>query len=155
MNSEVQEFWAGFLKANSDVPADTPYQVWYFGNSLKMARDLAELVLSGTKTATASLLETNVREPEKSPIDGGYSVVTDFGGSPICVIRTVAISHVPFNSVDAAFAFDEGEDDRTLETWREGHREYFTKEAADVVSISTRIRSSAANGLNYFSLNEL
>ncbi len=27
--------------------------------------------------------------------------------------------------VDAAFAFDEGEDDRSLESWRNAHRTYF------------------------------
>jgi hypothetical protein len=29
--------------------------------------------------------------------------------------------------VDAAFAFDEGEDDRTLTSWRSGHERYFRR----------------------------
>ena len=97
-----------------------------------MAKELASLVLSGTKTATASLLETNNRQPDKAPIDGGYSVVTDLEGHPVCVLRTTEIRHIAFNEVDESFAFDEGEGDRTLESWRRGHWEYFSKEAADL-----------------------
>jgi uncharacterized protein YhfF len=32
-----------------------------------------------------------------------------------------------FNDVDAAFAYDEGEGDRSLEYWRRAHRRYFTR----------------------------
>ena len=129
---KASEFWAAFLKANREIDPNTSYQVWYFGNTPEMARDLAELVLSGKKTATASLLETNKRQPENAPIENGYSVVTDMEGLPICVIRTTEITHMPFSDVDAAFAYDEGEDDRTLESWRDAHRDYFSKEAASL-----------------------
>jgi uncharacterized protein YhfF len=128
----TEEFWREFLKANPDMPRDTPYQVWYFGNSTEMARELAELVLSGSKTATASLLETNKLQPENAPIDDCYSVITNFEGEPMCVIQTAEIRHIPFKNVDAAFAYDEGEDDRTLESWRTAHSDYFTKEAAQL-----------------------
>ena len=130
MSRIVEEFWAAFLKAEPAVPPDTPYQVWYFGNTPEMARELAELVLHGRKTATASLLETNKRQPENAPMENGFSVVTDMEGVPMCVIRTTEIMHVPFRDVDAALAYDEGEDDRTLTSWRAAHRDYFSREAA-------------------------
>ena len=130
MTSKVSEFWNTFLKTDETVASDARYQVWHFGNTAEMANELASLVLSGTKTGTASLLETNIRQPENAPID--YSVVTDLDGSPVCVLRTTEIQHVPFKDVDEPFAFDEGEDDRTLESWRRGHLKYFTKEAADL-----------------------
>lgn len=132
MNAAVSKYWAEFLKTDPAIPPDTPYQVWFFGNTAEMARTLADLVLAGTKTATASLLETNELQPENAPVDGGYSVVTDLEGEPLCVIQTTEIRHLPFKDVDAAFAFDEGEEDRTLESWRRGHRDYFTKEAAQL-----------------------
>jgi uncharacterized protein YhfF len=132
MSQRVEEFWAEFLRAEPAVAPDTLYQVWYFGNTPEMARDLADLVLSGKKTATASLLETNTRQPENAPIEDGFSVVTDMEGIPICVIRTTEMIQMPFSDVDAAFAYDEGEDDRTLESWRNAHRDYFTKEAASL-----------------------
>lgn len=130
MSSVVEEYWAKFLKANPAISADMPYQVWYFGNSSEMARELAALVLSGKKTATASLVETNRRQPKSAPVDGGYSLVTDLEGEPMCVIQTTEIRHVPFTEVDSAFAYDEGEDDRTLASWRKAHRDYFALEGA-------------------------
>ena len=132
MNEAIKEFWSLFLSANPEVPADTPFQVWYFGNSSEMAKELAELVIAGTKIATASLLETNVRQPENAPVENGYSVVTDFEGQSLCVIRTTEIRHVPFLKIDAAFAYDEGEEDRSLESWRRIHRDYYSKEAAQL-----------------------
>lgn len=130
-SEKIQEFWLGFCDATNVDPKE-PYQVWYFGNTPEMAKELVELVISGKKQATASLLETNKIEPEKAPIDNGYSVVTTFEGEPFCVIRTIEIRYLPFLEVDPQFAFDEGEGDQTLEDWRRGHWEYFTKEAAEL-----------------------
>ena len=132
-NSEsVKMFWAKFCQENPNVPIETPYQVWFFGNSSEMAQELTKLVISGKKIATASLLAVNQLKPEIAPIDGGYSVVTDFEGNPMCVIQTTEIRHLPFDEVDAKFAFDEGEGDQTLEYWREVHWRYFTKEVAEL-----------------------
>ncbi len=131
-NEKVVSYWKDFCRSTGLADADSPYQVWYFGNTPEMARELAELVLSGKKIATASLLETNKRQPENAPEDGGYSVVTDLVGEPLCVIQTVEISHIPFKQVDDAFAYDEGEDDQTLESWRKVHWDYFTREAAEL-----------------------
>ncbi len=125
----VEEFWAEFC-ASSGVPADQTYQAWYFGDTPEMALELAGLVVSGRKTATASLARTNELEPQNAPILGIHSVVTDFFGNPLCVIRTSEIRHLPFSRVDAEFAADEGEGDRTLEYWRRVHRDYFERESA-------------------------
>ena len=128
--SKVKEFWRIFCAA-SGTNSETPYQVWYFGNSPEMARELAELVIAGKKCATASLAEFNKLHPEIAPFDNGHSVVTDFEGTPLCVIQTTEIRHIPFDEVDAQFAFDEGEGDQSLEYWRDLHCRYFTKEAAE------------------------
>ena len=130
-NSEsIKTFWREFCEI-SKINPETPFQVWYFGNTSEMARELAELVISGKKFATASLVEFNEKHPESAPIDNGLSVVTDFEGSPMCVIQTTEIRYLPFNKVDAQFAADEGEGDQTLEYWRKVHHQYFTKEAKD------------------------
>jgi len=128
----TQEYWNAFLTADPQVPHDTPHQVWYLGNSREMALELAALVIAGTKTATASLVKTNEIEPDKAPLENGYSVVTDFDGDPMCIIQTTGIRHMPFNEVDAQFAFDEGEGDRTLRYWRDVHTSYFAREAAEL-----------------------
>lgn len=131
ITSTTDEYWASFLAANPEIDSDSPFQVWYFGNSMEMAVELAELVISGKKTATASLVKINELEPDKAPVDSGYSVVTDFEGGPMCIIQTAEIRHLPFNEVDAEFAFDEGEGDQSLDYWRNVHSEYFAREAAE------------------------
>ena len=125
----IKKYWADFCRT-SGVDIATPYQSWYFGNSPEMALELAELVIAGTKTATASLAKTNELIPENAPINDGYSVVTGFDGEPLCVIRTAEIRHIPFREVDPEFAADEGEGDLSLEYWRQVHRDYFEKESA-------------------------
>lgn len=130
MNDSVKQFWQEFCE-KTNIDSETPYQVWFFGNNEKMAKELGKLVISGKKKATASLVEFNENHPEVTPIDKGYSVVTDFNHNPMCVIQTTEIRHLPFLEVDAEFAFDEGEGDQTLEDWRDGHWRYFTKEAAE------------------------
>jgi len=128
----VENFWKEYCEANSEISLDGSYQVWFFGNSSEMARELAELVLSGKKKATASLVAVNEIAPEIAPVDGGFSVVTDFEGNPQCIIQTIEVRHLPFMEVDAEFAFDEGEGDQSLEYWRDVHWRYFTKEAAQL-----------------------
>lgn len=130
-NDRIKFFWREFCEINSEINPDESFQVWFFGNNSEMARELAELVISGKKKATASLVAVNEIKPEVAPIDGGYSVVTDFEGNPHCVIQTTEIRHLPFTEVDAQFAFDEGEGDQTLEDWRDCHWRYFTKEAVE------------------------
>ncbi len=130
MNNSIEQFWLDFCKT-SGTDSQMPYQVWYFGNTSEMARELATIVISGKKTATASLVEFNETHPESAPVENGFSVVTDFEGSPLCVIQTTEIRHLLFKEVDAKFAFDEGEGDQTLEYWREVHHQYFTKEAKE------------------------
>jgi uncharacterized protein YhfF len=132
MNSAVQQFWFKFLAVFPDIEPATPFQVWHFGNTREMALELAELVVSGVKTATASLAEVNEVKPDEAPLMDGYSVVTDIDGDPKCVIRTTELRHIPFDEVDARFAYDEGEGDRTLQYWRDVHEKYFIAEASEM-----------------------
>lgn len=129
--SATDQYWGLFLAANPEIARETVYQGWYFGNTKEMAIELAELVISGKKSATASLAKMNELEPDKAPVDHGYSVVTDFEGNPMCIIQTAEIRHLPFNQVDANFAFDEGEGDQSLDYWRSVHWNYFAREAAE------------------------
>lgn len=128
MSEEVAQLWMAFCRSTG-VDVYEPYQIWYFGNSAAMADELTELVLAGKKVATASLLKTNEIKPDDAPILGGYSVVTDFYGTPKCVLQTTRIEQVRFCDVTAAFAAAEGEGDLSLDYWRRVHREYFEREA--------------------------
>ena len=99
-----------------------PTDSFSFGDSPALADELASLVLVGTKTATCWAavggLKTEV---------GKRWIVLSGDGRALAVIETIELTQRRFNEVDAAFAYDEGEDDRSLASWREAHRRYFTR----------------------------
>lgn len=122
----VVAFWSEYCR-RAGVPVGTAFQAWPFGDSPELAHELAELVLHGPKRATAGLVEYHERHPQEAPVDDGYSVVTEFDGRPRGVIRTVWLQRRALRDVDADFAWDEGEGDRTLADWLDGHRRYFSR----------------------------
>ncbi|MGC2238667.1 MAG: ASCH domain-containing protein [Pyrinomonadaceae bacterium] len=131
ITKEIEEFWRKFCAVNPEIRADESYEVWFFHHNRESSKKLAELVISGKKQATASLMEDE-SDVGEGGIVGGYSVVTDFDGNPQCVIQTTEIRHLPFGEVDAQFAFDEGEGDQTLEYWRAAHRRFFIECCLDL-----------------------
>jgi len=46
-------------------------------------------------------------------------------GEPRCVVESIEVTYRRFNEIDVAFAYDEGEGDRSLAYWRSAHRAYF------------------------------
>ena len=91
-----------------------------FGDGPQLADELLELVLAGVKTATCSTED----EPNTSTT-GERWVVLDGSGDPRCVIETLEVTYRRFGEVDASFAHEEGEGDRSLAYWRQAHRNYF------------------------------
>ena len=127
----IKDYWRRFCNATGLDHATTPYQAWYFSNNQDSALRLAGLVVAGRKRATASLKAINELRPDIAPFENTYSIVTDLHGVPKCVIRTISVREVPFGEVELQFALDEGEGDETIKDWREGHSEYFAREAAE------------------------
>ena len=121
------DFWRAYRQAAG--LAHDNYDVVAFGDSPAMADELAELVVNGPKRATAGLLRDFKEDGEPLPIVGGHVVVIDGRGTPCCIWRTAVVTIKPLIEVDAAFAWDEGEGDRTLADWLDGHRRYFMRQA--------------------------
>jgi uncharacterized protein YhfF len=94
-----------------------------FGDGPGLADALCELVLAGTKTATC----WPVCEGEQTHV-GKRMVVKDGAGRARAVIETLELIQQRFREVDAAFARDEGEGERTLQDWRKGHERYFRRQ---------------------------
>ena len=95
-------------------------------------------MLAGKKRATCWA----AGEGPKTQV-GKQWVVLDGGGVPLAVIETVELTQRRFDEVDEAFAFDEGEDDRTLASWRQAHRNYFGRQgtfAPDMLLYCERFR---------------
>ncbi len=93
-----------------------------FGDSPSLADELAALVMAGLKTATCWAASDG---PLTSV--GKRMVMRDGAGQPRAVIETTELTQRRFDAVDAAFARDEGENDRSLEGWRQAHQLYFTR----------------------------
>ncbi len=57
-------------------------------------------------------------------VDGNYN--------PVCIIETIEVGIRSFNQVDTQFAYEEGEGDRSLESWRQVHWQYFSQVLPDI-----------------------
>ncbi len=104
--------------------------IYLFGNTPEVIDRLAELVVSGPKRATTSLLRWYGPGGERMPVAGDLFVIARSGCVPRAVARVTRVDVKPFRTVDSADAWDEGEGDRSLAYWRAAHYEYFTAEAA-------------------------
>ena len=121
----VMDYWKAFQKESGST--ESLVDAWSFGDRPELADELLRLVLNGKKTGTATLVIELEREGEKMPEVGDYNVVLDGEGAPSAIIRTTAVAVKPFNEVEEAHAYSEGEDDRTLESWRREHWKFWTR----------------------------
>jgi uncharacterized protein YhfF len=102
---------------------------WAFGATPEQSDELLDLVLDGTKTATATSHADYAREGEELPTPGTLGIVLDGAGHPRALVVTTEARVVPFDEVDADHARDEGEGDGSLEQWRETHERIFTEQS--------------------------
>ena len=126
--AETDAFWQAYVRHAG--LGDVDYQVVAFGDGPAMATELAQLVVAGIKRATASLAREYADGVLPLPAVGDLVVVVDGAGAPCCIWRTTEITIKPLNAVDARFAWDEGEGDRTLDWWLAAHRRYYARKAA-------------------------
>lgn len=121
-SESVKAMWEAFSCAQPGLAGEgVACSAWHFCDNRTDADELAELVRAGTKRATAGALWTYEAGDEPLPQPGDLSVITDWDGRAVCVIRTVSVDIVPFAAVSPEFAAIEGEGDGSLEYWREGH----------------------------------
>lgn len=95
--ANVVEFWRAFA-SSAGVSDARFYEAFYFADTEELANSLAELVLAGTKRATAAAVWTFEALDKRMPVPGDLSIVTDWAGTPQCVIETIAVELVPFRT---------------------------------------------------------
>ncbi|WP_181275949.1 ASCH domain-containing protein [Brevibacterium oceani] len=122
--SELERFWSAVRTRILELPERVP-EAWAFGATADHAGELLALVLSGTKTGTASALWDIEADGETVPEVGQLSIILDGQERPRAVIETTAVDIVPFAEVTVEHAWSEGEGDRTLEAWREIHERFW------------------------------
>jgi uncharacterized protein YhfF len=127
MHDSVLVMWGLYLASIGQKPESTEltFDAWHFCDNEKDADELAELVLTGTKRATAACLWElgGGGLPARNDLD----IVTYWSGHACCVIRTSDVEIKPFAAVSRAFAAREGEGDGSLEYWRRVHWAYYER----------------------------
>lgn len=125
---KLDQYWNSYLSTLPQPLAIAEnYSTSQFGDTPALADQLGALILEGIKTATCSALWEWEAEGSPLPEVGSKSIVLDGGDNPLCIIAVTEVSVRAFNKVDAQFAYDEGEGDRSLEFWREEHWKFFSR----------------------------
>lgn len=127
---EIDALRAACLAAHPEL-ADRPWlPPFRFGSTPAGADELLALVLAGTKTATSLAMAAATTTGEPLPFVRALSIALDGAGRPRCVIETLEATPQPLSAVDAAFARDYGEGDRTLAWWLRELGAYYREEFA-------------------------
>ena len=116
-----QEMWNKYKQINPSIGDEI--DAWAFGVD---ADFLADLVLKGEKTATASAYDLYALEGESLPQEGTFDVILDSQNQALCIVEITRVSVQPFNQVSAHHAYKEGEGDKSLTYWRQVHEDFFT-----------------------------
>jgi len=127
-------YWNGFLET---LPADSlihneRYVAEAWGDSPRLADELGALIVAGTKTATCSALWEYEAEGSALPEVGSKTIVLDGNNSPLCIVEATEVAVRPYDEVDARFAYEEGEGDRSLEYWRDAHWRFFSRTLPEI-----------------------
>ncbi|MEU3114420.1 MULTISPECIES: ASCH domain-containing protein [Micromonospora] len=111
---------------------------------------LNTLVLSGVKTATAGLVQEYDDENEELEYVGERLVLVDDNDRFVAVIEVTGVEVVRFADVPWDFARAEGEGDRSIEEWREGHGAYWARQGTpvtdDTLIVCLRFRVVSTEG---------
>jgi uncharacterized protein YhfF len=99
---------------------------------------LNQLILEGTKRATAGLVVDYEREGEELECTGETLALVDNDGHGIATVTVTRVVTTTFGEVPWEFAQSEGEGDTSIEEWRAGHRRFWTAEG-EVIDESTRV----------------
>lgn len=125
----IEQCWQAYLET---LPVDSPprfeqYEAQQWGGNSALADEPGQLIVAGTKTATCSAVREWEAEGTSPPEIGFKTIVLNGNDEPLCIIETTEITIRPYGEVDAQFAYDEGEGDRSLDNWRAPHWQYFSR----------------------------
>ena len=117
-----QEMWNAYKQINPSIGDEI--DAWAFGVEADL---LADLVLKGEKTATASAYDLYALEDEPLPQEETFYVILDSQNQAVCIVEITKVSVQRFNQVSADHAYKEGEGDKSLAYWRQVHEDCFAE----------------------------
>ncbi len=104
----------------------------YFCADEENANLCAELVKQGEKRATCGLTRWYDLGEEIEIKTGDLMIVQDWNHNPVCIIEFTSIQKCAFRDVDASFAIEEGEGDKSYQWWRKVHWDFFSRELTEI-----------------------
>ena len=100
----AQEMWNAYKQINPSIGDEI--DAWAFGVEADL---LADLVLKGEKTATASAYDLYAVDNDPLPQEGTFDVILDSKDQAVCIVEITKVSIQPFHQVSADHAYKEGE----------------------------------------------
>ncbi|MBN2069003.1 MAG: ASCH domain-containing protein [Opitutales bacterium] len=133
MDKQSQLFLDQYLSTlpSEEAQRYTTFSSSYFCADEHNANVCADLVLRGEKRATCSNAYVYNQNLEPMPQVGELLVVTKWDGEPVCIVEITSVCKCKFGEVTAEFAAEEGEGDKTLESWRKSHWDFFSNECRE------------------------
>lgn len=126
MNQAAEIYWNNYWQ---DQTKPVRVSAWQFGADPDL---LAQLVLDGIKTATCSGHLFYELENEPLPTTKDYNIILNSQNKPVAITKTTEVTITPMNEVSEAFAFAEGEGDRTYTYWWNAHESFFKNELSKI-----------------------
>jgi uncharacterized protein YhfF len=126
ITKEILSFWEEFLKS-TESNGNCDFEIDEYGDNPKLRDELVGLILEGKKTASCGSLFHYEYDGDPLPVVGGRKILVDGSGAPVCVVETTEVFLEKFKNIKEDFAYEEGEGDRSLANWREGHWRYFSR----------------------------
>ncbi|MDU4467370.1 ASCH domain-containing protein [Streptococcus mitis] len=117
-----QEMWNAYKKITPSIGDEI--DAWTFGVEADL---LADLVLRGEKTATASAYDLYAVDNEPLPQEGTFDIILDSQNRAVCIVEITKVSVQPFHQVSADHAYKEGEGDKSLAYWRQVYEVCFAE----------------------------
>lgn len=124
MNEAAQTYWDEYW-ANREKPISVSSGM--FGDTPDL---LAQLVISGVKTATCSGHVFYEINNTPLPTTDDYFIILNHKKQPVAITKTVEVKLILMNEVSEEFAIAEG--DGSYENWKSIHKRYFTGELQTV-----------------------
>jgi uncharacterized protein YhfF len=124
---EIERFWLDYQRACS-VQVEG-FSAAAFGPTRTVADEGAALIAQGDKRAHATLERDFETEGDELPRAGEHIVVLDGRGTPRAIVKLTHVERRHFADIDAEFAFECGEGDRTLAWWLAAYRQEFAERA--------------------------
>ena len=131
--NNIDGFWDEYLLTLPQSQQNQKYtEASSWGNSPELADRIAELIASGVKTTTSSLLWSQQKEKWRLEEPGDKSIVLDSHKNPVCIVEIEQVYIKPFDEVDEEFVYNYGEGDRTMNFWNKNMWEYYEDECKEL-----------------------